>query len=65
MRENILGNKIIELLKAAKRPLTVWQISKSLGVNVGQAASTIAHLTFSEPLAENDNGGIYLMERDK
>jgi DNA-binding IclR family transcriptional regulator len=65
MRERILGDKIIELLKKEQRPLTVWQISKRLGTGFNNINTAVVNLTYSELLAENDMGGIYLMERDK
>jgi hypothetical protein len=65
MRERILGNKILELLKTEKTPLTAWQISKRLNVKDGNVYSAIANLTFYEPLAENETGGIYLMANEE
>jgi Mn-dependent DtxR family transcriptional regulator len=65
MRERILGDQIMELLKKAEEPLTAWQISKKLGTGWNNINTAVANLTYSELLAENDKGGIYLMERGK
>jgi predicted transcriptional regulator len=65
MRERILGDKIIELLKKEKEPQSIQNISKKLGTGWNNINTAIANLTYSELIAEDDNGGIYLMEREK
>jgi predicted transcriptional regulator len=62
MRERLLGDKIIELLKNEKKPQTIWEISRKLGTGWNNINTAVTNLTYSGPIAENDGGGIYLME---
>jgi hypothetical protein len=62
MRERMLGDKIMELLKNEKCHLTVGYISMKLGTGWNNIYSAITNLTYSEPLAEDDENKIYMLE---
>jgi molybdenum-dependent DNA-binding transcriptional regulator ModE len=65
MRERILGDKIIELLKKEKEPQSIRNISRKLGTGWTNVYAAVTNLTYFEPIVENDKGGIYLMEHEK